>query len=129
MKPLTGEWVTKAENDFQGALLLQKAGVQTHTDLICYLSEQCAEKYLKACLQEASVAFPKTHDLRSLLKRMLPYESAWVAFDKALNSLSRNATEVRYPGFFASVTDANEALATTALAREACRKHLGLPTV
>ncbi|MEK6321347.1 MAG: HEPN domain-containing protein [Acidobacteriota bacterium] len=36
-------------------------------DSACFRSQQCAEKYLKARLQEASIASGKTHDLLKLL--------------------------------------------------------------
>jgi len=39
-----------------------------------FFAQQCVEKYLKARLVEAGIAFPKTHDLEALLDLVLPAE-------------------------------------------------------
>jgi HEPN domain-containing protein len=62
MKPITGEWITKAEGDFATAQRELKAIDHPNYDAVCFHAQQCAEKYLKAFLQEANIAFPKTHD-------------------------------------------------------------------
>ncbi len=69
MKPLTAEWVVKAEADFQGALALSRRK-NPLPDLVCFHCQQCAEKYLKAVLQEWGIPFPKTHVLTDLLARL-----------------------------------------------------------
>jgi HEPN domain-containing protein len=75
MKPITADWVRKAEGDFEAALKTYRARKVPVFDASCYHCQQCAEKYLKAKLVEAGVAFTKTHDLLSLLKLVLPIES------------------------------------------------------
>jgi HEPN domain-containing protein len=40
------------------------------------------EKYFKALLCEAGVAFPRTHDLAALLKLLLPLEPLWPFFSR-----------------------------------------------
>jgi len=67
MKPLTREWVEKAEGDFQTAQREMRARKSPNFDSATFHAQQCAEKYLKARLQEAGVNFPHTHDLESLL--------------------------------------------------------------
>jgi len=57
-------------------------------DSACFHAQQCAEKYLKARLQEAGLAFPKTHDLLDLLKRFLAVEPAWTTLTRNSPSLS-----------------------------------------
>ena len=55
MKPITTEWVSKAEGDF---LLLERESLVTENpnyDGICFHAQQCVEKYLKARLCEADV--------------------------------------------------------------------------
>jgi HEPN domain-containing protein len=59
MNLLTAEWVAKAEAEYEGAAALKRRQNPLH-DLVCFLCQQSAEKYLKAILQEAGVAFPKT---------------------------------------------------------------------
>ena len=77
MKPLTQEWVEKAEGDFQVATQIMRRRKQRVYDAACFHAQQTVEKYLKARLCEAVVAFPKTHDLAALLKLLLPLEPLW----------------------------------------------------
>jgi len=74
MKPLTREWVEKAEGDFQVAAQIMRQRKQRVHDAACFHAQQAVEKYFKARLCEAGVAFPKTHDLVALLKLLLPLE-------------------------------------------------------
>ncbi len=76
MKPITREWVDKAENNFTVAQLLIEQSVPKN-DIICFHAQQCAEMYLKACLQEADIFFPKTHELSRLLDLLLATEPDW----------------------------------------------------
>lgn len=71
MKPITKEWVDKAEGDWATALREIRARKNPGYDSACLHAQQCAEKYLKARLQEANIAFTKTHDLVKLLNMVL----------------------------------------------------------
>ena len=57
MKPITQEWVDKAEGDFATAQRESQAKKNLNYDAVCFHSQQCAEKYLKECLQEANIFF------------------------------------------------------------------------
>ena len=46
-------------------------------DAACFFCRQCVEKYLKARLTEAGLAFPRTHDLLQLLNLCLQSEPLW----------------------------------------------------
>ena len=50
MKELTAEWVSKGNNDFEVAWLARHRADVPIPDAICFHSQQCAEKYLKAFL-------------------------------------------------------------------------------
>ncbi len=52
MKPITQEWVSKAEGDFGTVDRELQAQTNLNYDAVCFHSQQCVEKYLKACLQE-----------------------------------------------------------------------------
>jgi HEPN domain-containing protein len=67
MKPITREWISKAEGDWNAANLLIRARRKPNYDATCFHAQQCAEKYLKARLEEAGVVSGKTHDLSRLL--------------------------------------------------------------
>src|SRR5438552_3154885 len=77
MKPLTREWVHKAEGDFVTAQREVRARKSPNPESACFHAQQCVEKYLKARLQEAAIAFPHTHDLEALLKLTLRIEPLW----------------------------------------------------
>jgi len=48
MKPLTREWVSKAEGDYATARREVRARRQPNFDAACFHAQQCAEKYIKA---------------------------------------------------------------------------------
>jgi len=79
MKPMTAEWVAKAEGDFAMLERESRARKNPNHDGICFHAQQCAEKYLKARLCEAGIASPRTHDLVALLEQVLPAEPPWEA--------------------------------------------------
>ena len=68
MTPLAREWVKKAEGDFVSPSRELRPRKSPNYDAACFHAQQCVEKYTKACLQEAAIAFPKTHDLVVLLQ-------------------------------------------------------------
>jgi HEPN domain-containing protein len=106
MKPITQEWVNKAEGDFATAQRELQVQRSPNPDAVCFHSQQCVEKYLKACLQEATIPFGKTHDLTILLNLLLPIKPDWESMRPTLESLTVYAVEFRYPG-----ASANQALA------------------
>ena len=126
MKPVTREWVAKAEQDFSAACTLRRGKRATH-DTVCFLCQQCVEKYLKARLEEESLLIPKTHDCNALLILLLPIEPLWAPFDPLLRLLSAYAVKFRYPGHTATAGDAKQALRDCKFLRKQIRTTLGLP--
>lgn len=124
MKPLTAEWVRKAEEDYRHVALARDAG-NPGFDLICFLSQQCAEKYLKALLQEHETPFPRTHDLRVLIGLLKPAVAELTALLDRLDQVTAWAVDVRYPGFFASREHAERAIEAATQVRDICRKLMG----
>ena len=57
MKPITEEWIVKAEGDFAMLERESRARKNPNYDGICFHAQQCAEKYLKARLCEAGISF------------------------------------------------------------------------
>lgn len=111
MKPLTREWIKKAEEDFVAAERLARIRKPPIWNIVCFHCQQCIEKYLKACLQEKERDIPKTHNLSLLLELLLPEEPLWEALRHSLNLLNGFAVEFRYPGESATLKDARNALA------------------
>ena len=126
MKPLTLEWIQKAEGDFITARREYSAPKEPNYDAACFHAQQCAEKYLKARLVEASIEFTKTHDLSVILDYVVPVEPDWQSLREDLNSLTDQAVEVRYPGMFADAEDAKQAVEIAKKVRTVVRTAFGL---
>ena len=127
MRPLTQEWVDKAEGDWAVVGRELRARKAPNYNAACFHAQQCAEKYLKARLQEAAIKFPKTHDLTELLTLLLPMEPLWTALGPALNALNGYAVAFRYPGRSAKKSEAQDAQRFCRTVREIIRISLDLP--
>jgi HEPN domain-containing protein len=110
MKPMTDEWIAKAEGDF--AMMERECQVQQdpNYDGICFHAQQCAEKYLKARLCEADISFGKIHDLVALLEQILRIKPEWETFREDLAYLSDFSVTFRYPGESADRESAFDAI-------------------
>lgn len=127
MQAITQQWVSKAEGDWVSMNREGQAQNPPNHDLICYLAQQCAEKYLKARLQEANLCFPKTHNLPALPALVIPADSTWNMLQVALTKLDDYGVEFRYPGRDATTMDAQDAQQFCRIVREAARRSFGLP--
>ncbi len=125
MQPATSEWITKAEGDFNTAMREYRARKFPNYDAACFHAQQCAEKYLKALLQEKNVEFSKTHDLVKLLS-LLPEGIGLSALRASLAILSTAAVEYRYPGECATRDNAKECLDICKALRAEARHQLGI---
>ena len=125
MKQITAEWIDKAEADFATVQRESRARKNPNYDGVCFHCQQCAEKYLKARLCEANIAFSKVHDLVALLEQVLPIEPKWEIFRKDLAYLSDFAVAFRYPGESADKAIASEAKNLCSFFRKIARNSLG----
>lgn len=126
MNPLTAEWVAKAEDDYAGAVALNRRRKHPLPDLVCFHCQQTAEKYLKAFLQEMGIAFPKTHILVDLLQLAIPVDAGLQKLSSFLLVLEDYAVKFRYPGLSTTPTQAKAALQAARTFRTALRRRLGL---
>jgi len=126
MKPLTAEWVAKAEGDFATMERESCAVENPNFEAICFHAQQCAEKYLKARLCEAGITFGKVHNLVALLGHILDLEPSWETYREDLAYLSAFAVSVRYPGDSADQNCALDAQSRCHAFRMAARQSLGL---
>jgi HEPN domain-containing protein len=126
MKPLTAEWVAKAERDFATMEREAQVAEDPNFEGICFHAQQCAEKYLKARLCEAGIPFGRIHNLVALLKPVLNLEPSWESYREDLAYLSAFAVSVRYPGESADLDSAIDARRTCRAFRIAARRSLGL---
>lgn len=126
MKPITAEWIEKAEADLATARRELAAIDHPNYDAVCFHAQQCAEKYLKAYLQEADLPFRRTHDLSQLLALTLSIERTWTSMTADLNALSAFAVEYRYPGESADLDEAQEAFDKCEKVRDVIRRAMHL---
>ena len=126
MRPDTAEWVKKAEADFLSMTREMNAAKDFNYDLVCFLAQQSVEKYLKALLCEASVPFPKIHDLNKLAALLPKHFGYPESFTEPISRLDRYAVEFRYPGASATQELTVEAVADAQTFRDWCRKALDL---
>jgi HEPN domain-containing protein len=125
MKKLTREWVRKAEGDYIQATQNYHSDHPVY-DGVCFHCQQCAEKYLKALLQELALPIDRTHDLDALRVQLLPHHHSLHPFRRGLEFLSSFAVAVRYPGKKARKRQATAALRWVDRVRTEARTLLGI---
>jgi len=116
------EWIAKAENDLKNAAHTLKLGADCPTDTVCFHAQQCVEKYLKAFLVALEIAFPKTHDIETLVGLMPKHARVSLTVEQQ-RRLTDYATVMRYPGPYNPVV-LSEAKEAVKLARRVRREIL-----
>ncbi|MER3458063.1 MAG: DNA-binding protein [Chloroflexota bacterium] len=109
MKPETAEWIEKAEGDWKVAQRESQAADPVW-NVVCFLAQQCAEKYLKAFLEEQNIAFQKTHDLVALFNLSGGRLAELEPLRPELARLSTLGIAARYPGAYADREAAEDAM-------------------
>ena len=94
---LSKEWVLKAKDDELNAVSILKHRDGT-ASVVCFLSQQMAEKYLKAFLTFRGERFPKIHILDFLLELCLKLDSGFIKLKDDAIFLTDFYVETRYPG-------------------------------
>jgi HEPN domain-containing protein len=109
MSPLVSEWIDKAEGDFIAAGRELRARKQPVYHVVCFLTQQCVEKYLKALLEQNSRQIPRIHDLVELLELCKEIDPGLEIVRADLEALGRFSVRVRYPGTIVDKDDAKSA--------------------
>ena len=123
MKRLTAQWLRKAESDYVVARKLAR-GRDPHHDEVCFHGQQCAEKYLKALLEESGQPVPRTHIIEDLVTLLLPHHASLRSLRTGARFLTRFAVATPYPGKNATKRQATAALRWAAEIRTAARMRL-----
>jgi HEPN domain-containing protein len=126
MNRLTAEWVQKAEDDFIVAQKMLRARKQPVYDAVCFHSQQCSEKYLKAFLQENNRDIPKTHKLLDLVKLCKQIDDGMEIIVSDLLEIERYSINIRYPGVSADKEEAKSAYNKATIIRDFFRQRLGM---
>ena len=80
MNPLTLEWIEKAEGDLQTARREYRVRKSPNYDAVCFHTQQAAEKFMKAVLQDRGVPIPRIHSLAELLSLILKLDADFKLF-------------------------------------------------
>ena len=88
------EWLYKAENDYESAIVLLAAKLN---DTSIYHTQQCAEKALKAYIVYKGILAPKTHDLDKLLDLCKDFDNTFISIDLITFELNGLDVKFRYP--------------------------------
>jgi HEPN domain-containing protein len=107
------EWLAKAEGDFNVACRERRVRKSPNWDAVCFHSQQCVEKYLKALLIHYGVTPPKTHDLVVLNELLISVCADWFWSLKELRLLTHASVIYRYPGETADQDEAIDAMTIT----------------
>jgi HEPN domain-containing protein len=126
MNSATIEWVTKAEGDFATAGRELRARTSPNYDAVCFHCQQCAEKYLKAFLQENEQHIPKIHNLIELMLLCEEMDGSFEMLRADLVTMERYSVRVRYPGEIAEKEDAQSAYAAAGIVRAFAKQKLGM---
>ena len=97
-----GEWLKKAlEDELSIKAILTEEGAPSTA---CFLSQQMAEKCLKALLIYLGIPYPKVHDLLELETLIQAVEPKIKQLHEDLVLLNRFYIETRYPGDYPTFT-------------------------
>jgi HEPN domain-containing protein len=124
MKEVTREWILRAEEDYRVAKRESRVQDEPSYSAVSFHAQQCAEKYLKAFMQEHEVTLTKTHDLVYLLEQVLSIKPLWSVYRNALEHLVDFAVEARYPGSTITKEQALEALSIATEIRSVIKEEL-----
>src|SRR6266536_4063163 len=124
MNPAVAEWIAKAEGDFATAGRELRARKSPNFDAVCFHAQQCAEKYLKAVLQENEKRIPKIHNLIELMLLCEEIDSTFEMLRADLVMMERFSVRTRYPGETAEKGDSQSAYAAAAAVRKFIRQKL-----
>jgi HEPN domain-containing protein len=121
------EWVQKAEEGWEAVRRLLDPGTpEAVADVIVFLCQQAAEKYLKAILVETGQEPPHTHNLGVLLDLVTETIPQLEVIRDDTEALSPFAVAFRYPGEWAAEPEVHQAVAMARRIRDALRDYLKL---
>jgi HEPN domain-containing protein/predicted nucleotidyltransferase len=124
------EWVEKAEDALTAAAHILKLGKAAPTDTICFHSQQCVEKYLKAVLVHRGRPVPKTHKIQDVMKLVPRRRRPRLTIDEQ-KQLTKYAAEIRYPEgrLHSTLPEARKAVAMARRVRREVRRMLPRPAL
>lgn len=107
--PSLPKWITSAERDMRAATQLSSEFAE-FGEIICFHSQQAAEKFLKALIISRHRHPARTHELHDLLTHIRNIGIALDDLDEDCTFLTPFAVEARYPYNSVTAGDARRAL-------------------
>lgn len=105
------EWIRIAEMDLSSSHYLFDNHQPKPLEIVCFHTQQSAEKMLKGFLVMHGAEIPKIHDLNVLWNMCLEIDEAFDEIYKPITSLNRYSVIPRYPNELQiEARDAREAL-------------------
>ena len=115
---------SKEKRLLDAMLLGVRRGKACPADTVCFHGQQVVEKYLKALLTAPGIAFPKTHNIRTL-RALLPRGTQLNPSEDEQDELTDYATGARYPGWAEiSLIDSRRVVAIARRLRRSIRELL-----
>jgi HEPN domain-containing protein len=102
--PGVSDWLIMATDELTTARKLKRYEMSFKT--VAYLTQQSAEKSLKAFLVFKAQKIPRTHDLDRLLESCLLLDASFIALQLEAETLSPYAVYTRYPDDYFSIDQA-----------------------
>ena len=125
MNLMTLEWIQKAEDDFIVAQRELRARKSPVYDAVCFHSQQCVEKYLKAFLQDNEIPVPRTHQLLDLLKICKETDPSFELLLADINLIEPFSVNIRYPDIRANKEEARMVFNAVQRIRQVLQQKLG----
>lgn len=110
MHALVAEWLAKAQADLHTATRELRVRRAPNYDAVCYHSQQCAEKLLKAFLVLNNVEPPYAHNLVEPLRLCHVRDASFEMIRLDLEAPNGYGVVIRYPGTTATKQDAADAV-------------------
>jgi HEPN domain-containing protein len=98
MSDTVSAWVARAESDFRVASREHAVTVAPSYEAVCFHTQQCIEKLMKAVLIDRGLSPPRTHDLLALAGMISTAVPNWTWPSLELATLTSAAVGFRYPG-------------------------------
>ena len=113
------EWLKRAtEDELSANVILKEEGGAPNT--VCFLSQQMAEKYLKAFLVQEKREYPKIHSLLRLTELCMKIDKSFEEIKEDAIFLTAFYIETRYPADYPEFgwKDAEDAFETATRIKE-----------
>jgi len=102
---LLRQWLDKGYDDLRSAEYLSTMHHPTPDEIICFLCQQSAEKYLKAFIFSHDIEPGKIHNLLMLLKTCQEYDVSFSSLLEKMIFLNPYGVTPRYPNELGITTD------------------------